>query len=198
MFFGSRSPASQLVGDLHNTDWCAGLGRKSKEYTIGVDALGRGADFDPKKDSIVRVQFHRLRPGRLLLRCTFRERCAAFNEVTKPFQLLVADNLQGLFLDSLQQARPPDTTSLLQAWRLAATARWTARMQPGAPRGRRPETRLASSSGGACWAPRRSPAPPLRDCAAKARHAPTSRIRRITTKLLGVYCSRAGSPKYES
>jgi hypothetical protein len=32
-----------------------------KEYTIGVDALGRKTDFDPKIDPIVRVQSHRLR-----------------------------------------------------------------------------------------------------------------------------------------
>jgi len=32
-----------------------------KEYTIGVDALRRSPDFDPKKDSIVRVEAHRLR-----------------------------------------------------------------------------------------------------------------------------------------
>ena len=32
-----------------------------KEYTIGVEALGRKADFDPKIDPIVRVQSHRLR-----------------------------------------------------------------------------------------------------------------------------------------
>jgi len=32
-----------------------------KEYTIGVDALRRPPDFDPKKDSIVRVEAHRLR-----------------------------------------------------------------------------------------------------------------------------------------
>jgi hypothetical protein len=32
-----------------------------KEYTIGVEALGRPADFDPKVDPIVRVQIHRLR-----------------------------------------------------------------------------------------------------------------------------------------
>lgn len=38
-------------------------GRSSqiKEYTIGVEALGRPAGFDPKKDSIVRVEAHRLR-----------------------------------------------------------------------------------------------------------------------------------------
>jgi Malectin domain len=32
-----------------------------KEYSIAVDVLGRSQDFDPKKDSIIRVQFHRLR-----------------------------------------------------------------------------------------------------------------------------------------
>jgi len=32
-----------------------------KEYTIGVEALGRRPDFDPKNDPIVRVQVYRLR-----------------------------------------------------------------------------------------------------------------------------------------
>jgi hypothetical protein len=32
-----------------------------KEYTIGVEAFGRPEDFDPKTDTIVRVQIHRLR-----------------------------------------------------------------------------------------------------------------------------------------
>jgi hypothetical protein len=32
-----------------------------KEYTIATEALGRPADFDQKKDSIVRVEMHRLR-----------------------------------------------------------------------------------------------------------------------------------------
>ncbi|MBV9266245.1 MAG: hypothetical protein JO061_08775 [Acidobacteriaceae bacterium] len=32
-----------------------------KEYSIAVEALGRSADFDPRKDSIVRVEAHRLR-----------------------------------------------------------------------------------------------------------------------------------------
>jgi hypothetical protein len=32
-----------------------------KEYTIGVEAFGRKPDFDPKTDTIVRVQTHRLR-----------------------------------------------------------------------------------------------------------------------------------------
>jgi Malectin domain len=32
-----------------------------KEYSIAVDVLGRSPNFDPKKDSVIRVQFHRLR-----------------------------------------------------------------------------------------------------------------------------------------
>jgi len=38
-----------------------GLGGQIKEYNIAVEALGRTADFDQKKDSIVRVEAHRLR-----------------------------------------------------------------------------------------------------------------------------------------
>ncbi len=38
-----------------------GLGDQIKEYNIAVEALGRPADFDQKKDSIVRVEAHRLR-----------------------------------------------------------------------------------------------------------------------------------------
>lgn len=34
---------------------------KVKEYDIAVEALGRRAEFDPKSDSIVRVEAHRLR-----------------------------------------------------------------------------------------------------------------------------------------
>jgi hypothetical protein len=32
-----------------------------KEYTIAIEAFGRSSDFDPKLDSIVRVEMHRLR-----------------------------------------------------------------------------------------------------------------------------------------
>jgi hypothetical protein len=39
----------------------AGTTEGLKEYTIGVEAFGRKQDFDPKTDTIVRVQIHRLR-----------------------------------------------------------------------------------------------------------------------------------------
>jgi hypothetical protein len=38
-----------------------GAGEQIKEYNIAVEALGRPADFDQKRDSIVRVEAHRLR-----------------------------------------------------------------------------------------------------------------------------------------
>jgi eukaryotic-like serine/threonine-protein kinase len=38
-----------------------GLGDQLKEFTLGVEALGRGATFDPRTDSIVRVEASRLR-----------------------------------------------------------------------------------------------------------------------------------------
>lgn len=39
----------------------SGRGEDLKEYTVAVEALGRPASFDQKKDSIVRVEIHRLR-----------------------------------------------------------------------------------------------------------------------------------------
>ncbi len=38
-----------------------GTNEPVKEYVLGVEALGRPADFDPKTDSIVRVEIHKLR-----------------------------------------------------------------------------------------------------------------------------------------
>jgi hypothetical protein len=38
-----------------------GRAEEIKEYSIATEALGRAPDFDPKKDSIVRVEAHRLR-----------------------------------------------------------------------------------------------------------------------------------------
>src|SRR4051794_15494689 len=38
-----------------------GAAEQIKEYNIAVDALGRPPDFDQKRDSIVRVEAHRLR-----------------------------------------------------------------------------------------------------------------------------------------
>ena len=39
----------------------AGDGDQIKEYAIGVDVFGRNGDYDPRLDSIVRVEARRLR-----------------------------------------------------------------------------------------------------------------------------------------
>src|SRR5262249_18467174 len=39
----------------------AGLGSELKEYSIGVETLGRPPSFDPTEDNIVRVQARKLR-----------------------------------------------------------------------------------------------------------------------------------------
>ncbi|MCX7899461.1 MAG: hypothetical protein N2444_05170, partial [Methylocystis sp.] len=43
------------------TEELEGRGKRLKAYSIATDALGRGADFDPQQDSIVRVEIGRLR-----------------------------------------------------------------------------------------------------------------------------------------
>src|SRR5436305_2791957 len=43
------------------TKYFEGSAEQIKEYNIAVDALGRPVDFDQKRDSIVRVEAHRLR-----------------------------------------------------------------------------------------------------------------------------------------
>src|SRR5689334_21155960 len=37
-----------------------GTSDELKEYVVGIEALGKPETFDPKKDSVVRVQIHRL------------------------------------------------------------------------------------------------------------------------------------------
>lgn len=39
----------------------ASPGEAIKEYSVATEAFGRGSDFDPKTDNVVRVQMHRLR-----------------------------------------------------------------------------------------------------------------------------------------
>jgi hypothetical protein len=58
--FRNASTLQQLLTFLAAKS-IAGAGEALKEYTIGVEALGRKDDFDPKIDPIVRVQSHRLR-----------------------------------------------------------------------------------------------------------------------------------------
>jgi hypothetical protein len=58
--FRNASTLQQLLTYLASKS-AAGTVETPKEYTIGLEALGRKEDFDPKIDPIVRVQSHRLR-----------------------------------------------------------------------------------------------------------------------------------------
>jgi hypothetical protein len=58
--FHNASMLQQLLRYLAEKKFAPGA-ETLKEYTIGVEALSRSADFDPKVDPIVRVQIHRLR-----------------------------------------------------------------------------------------------------------------------------------------
>lgn len=56
-----NSPTLQQLLQFLGTRGIEGNPDGLKEYTIGVEAFGRKPDFDPKTDTIVRVQTHRLR-----------------------------------------------------------------------------------------------------------------------------------------
>lgn len=57
---GDRSRLERLLRFLVIEE-IEGRGARLKAYTIGTEALGRGTDFDPNSDSIVRVDASRLR-----------------------------------------------------------------------------------------------------------------------------------------
>lgn len=57
----SRSPNLEKIFRYLTREFFAGRSSEIKEFTIATEALGRGVDFDPKRDSIVRVEMHRLR-----------------------------------------------------------------------------------------------------------------------------------------
>ncbi len=57
----SRSPNLEKIFRYLTHEYFSGRSGEIKEFTIATEALGRGVDFDPKRDSIVRVEMHRLR-----------------------------------------------------------------------------------------------------------------------------------------
>lgn len=57
----SRAPGLAHMLNYVCTKYFDGQSDQVKEYNIAVEALGRPADFDQKRDSIVRVEAHRLR-----------------------------------------------------------------------------------------------------------------------------------------
>lgn len=56
-----RSPSVLRIAEYIVRQCLEGQADSLKEYNIAVGALGKPADFDPKLDSIVRVETHRLR-----------------------------------------------------------------------------------------------------------------------------------------
>src|SRR5690348_2860379 len=56
-----RAPNLALLLTYVCSKYFEGTADQIKEYNIAIDALGRPADFDQKRDSIVRVEAHRLR-----------------------------------------------------------------------------------------------------------------------------------------
>ena len=56
-----RSPSVLRIADYIVRKYLDGEASGLKEYNIAVEALGKPAEFDPKRDSIVRVEAHRLR-----------------------------------------------------------------------------------------------------------------------------------------
>lgn len=59
--FRNAATLQQLLQFLTARALEGGSTESLKEYIIGVEAFGRPQDFDPKTDTIVRVQIHRLR-----------------------------------------------------------------------------------------------------------------------------------------
>jgi hypothetical protein len=57
----SRAPALSKILSYVCNKHLDGAGDSVNEWSIAVDALGRRQNFDPEKDSIVRVEFHFLR-----------------------------------------------------------------------------------------------------------------------------------------
>jgi hypothetical protein len=56
-----RSPGVLRIAEYISKKYLEGEAEEIKEYNIAVDGLGKPNDFDPRRDSIVRVEAHRLR-----------------------------------------------------------------------------------------------------------------------------------------
>lgn len=105
-----------------------------KEYTIGVEALGKPATYDPQRDSIVRIQASRL-----------RQRLATYYREHGPQDSVVVDLPKGQFKLTFTARVAPETASLAVPPR-AVPWRWIA-LSLGVA--------LIIVSGWAAWATRR-------------------------------------------
>jgi hypothetical protein len=57
----NRAPNLAQLLNYICTKYFEGATDQIKEYNVAIEALGRGPEFDQKRDSIVRVEAHRLR-----------------------------------------------------------------------------------------------------------------------------------------
>jgi hypothetical protein len=71
-----------------------------KEYTIGVEAFGRPQDFDPKTDTIVRVQIHRL-----------RQKLTEYYEADGSRDPILVEIPKGHYLPSFEAVSDPNTNN---------------------------------------------------------------------------------------
>src|SRR5688572_24444605 len=82
---------------------CAVNNRTPKELEIAMEVFGRGADFDPSQDSMVRVYAHNLRQK--------LEHFYATAGRTEPRQLALARGEYRISLSELEAAEPAPETA---------------------------------------------------------------------------------------
>jgi hypothetical protein len=111
---------------------CAGSGRTPKELEIAIEVFGRGADFDPSQDSMVRVYAHNLRQK--------LEQYYATAGRNEPRQLVLA---RGEYRISLAETTEPATTDGAAAPTEPAALGPTP--QPSVPRARWPLAAAAAA-----------------------------------------------------
>lgn len=98
----SRSPNLTRILTYLCDKYFAGQGDQVKEYHVALEALGRPSDFDQKKDSIVRVEMHRL-----------RRRLKEYHERNHPtgLQLLIPEKS---YIPSFVELEPTTTTTSVE------------------------------------------------------------------------------------
>jgi hypothetical protein len=119
-----------------------GSAENLKEYTIGVEAFGRPQDFDPKTDTIVRVQIHRL-----------RQKLKEFYDTEGSRDLIAIEIPKGHYLpsfetttvsrDDLKPASAPSQDTNAVATSLAGSKVQNGSFGTAAPKGRRFEWLLS-------------------------------------------------------
>ena len=97
----NRAPNLAHVLTYVCAQYFEGAAEQIKEYNIAVEALGRPAGFDQKRDSIVRVEAHRL-----------RKRLREYYEAEGAGHTVRIDIPSGQYAPKFVRQRPPQPTSL--------------------------------------------------------------------------------------